>query len=588
MRTHTCGEARKEDIGNSIILSGWVQTRRDHGGVIFIDLRDRCGLTQIVFEPAHNPQVHSLAEHIGREFVLKVKGKARHRKEGMVNSKLKTGEIEVLADELEILNESETPPIEIDDRKVPSEDVRLKYRYLDLRRPEMQRNLAVRHKAMQAARSCLTEMGFLEIETPLLIRSTPEGARDYIVPSRVNPKCIYSLPQSPQIYKQLLMVSGFDRYFQLARCLRDEDLRADRQPEFTQIDLEMSFVEQEDVLKAVENVMKGIMKAAVNLEVKVPFPKISYKESMMRFGTDKPDMRFGLELVDVSDISSRSDFSVFKSAVDQGGIVKCINARGCAAFSRKKIDELTEFVKVYKLEGLAWMKMQDCLESSIVKYFSEDLQKEIIQKTKAEKGDLLLFIANKKIKIANNALAELRNKLGKDLELYDANELNFVWVTDFPLFEWDDDLEEYVPAHHMFTMPNPETIKFLETEPEKVFALCYDLVLNGVELGSGSIRVHRKDIQQRIMKAMSISEEDAETKFGFMLDAFKFGAPPHGGFAIGFDRLVALSLGLHDIREVIAFPKNKNAQSPMDGCPSGSSDSDLKEVHLKWEIINKK
>jgi len=586
-RTHTCGDLRKGNIGNTVVLDGWVNTRRDHGGVIFIDLRDKNGLSQVVFDPSNNNEVHKLAEHLGREFVLRVKGHVRSRKEGMINPKMVTGEVEVLVDELEILNESETPPIEIDDKKVPSDEVRLKYRYLDLRRPEMLHRLTVKHKAMQAARKKLSELGFLEIETPMLVKNTPEGARDYIVPSRVNPGSVYSLPQSPQLYKQLLMVSGVDRYFQLARCLRDEDLRVDRQPEFTQVDLEMSFADQEDVWEVIENITAEIMKAAGKV-IQIPFPKMSYKESMEKYGSDKPDTRFGLEFIDVTQIFGKSDFDMVKSAVDKGGIVKCINVKGGSEISRKKIDKFIDFVKIYKAKGLAWMKLEDKLESSVVKFFNDELQKEIIEKTCAEKGDLLLFVADEKPKIVYTAMSELRNKLGKDLQLYDPTKFNFLWITDFPLFEWDDDIEEYAPAHHMFTMPNPETIKYLETEPGKVIALCYDLVLNGVELGSGSIRVHRKDIQQRIMKAMNISDEEAQEKFGFLLEAFKYGAPPHAGFAIGFDRLVALSLGIHDIREVIAFPKNKSAQCPMDGCPSKVPDTELKEVHLKWNIVNKK
>jgi aspartyl-tRNA synthetase len=383
------------------------------------------------------------------------------------------------------------------------------------------------------------------------------------------------------------MVSGFDRYFQLARCLRDEDSRVDRQPEFTQIDLEMSFVEQEDVWEAVEKVITSVMKVS-GYDVKTPFLRMPYKESMEKFGTDKPDTRFGLELIDVTEIFGKSNFDMVKSAIDKGGMVKCINVKDGAEMSRKKIDKLIDFVKIYKAKGLAWMKMEGKLESSVVKFFNNDLQKELVEKTQVKKGDLLLFIADEKPKVVYNAMSELRNKLGKDLNLYNLKDFNFIWITDFPLFEWDDDTEEFVPAHHMFTMPNSETLKFLETEPGKVVALCYDLVLNGVELGSGSIRVHRKDIQQRIMKAMNISDEEAKEKFGFLLEAFKYGAPPHGGFAVGFDRLIALSLGMHDIREVLAFPKNKAAQCPMDECPSPISDADLKEVHLKWNIIKKK
>ncbi|MBU2638046.1 MAG: aspartate--tRNA ligase [Nanoarchaeota archaeon] len=585
MRTHNCGELRKKDIKKAITLEGWVHSRRDHGGVIFIDLRDRYGLTQVVFDPSHNKELHHKAEHLGREFVLNVKGKLRDRKEGMVNPNMPTGEVELLVDELEILNESETPPMEIDDRKLPNEDVRLKYRYLDLRRQSMQANIILRHNVVQAVREYLNKNNFLEIETPLLVKATPEGARDYIVPSRVNPGQVYALPQSPQLYKQILMVSGFDRYYQIARCLRDEDLRADRQPEFTQIDVEMSFPTQEAIFEIMEGMVANVFESAKKIKLKTPFPRLSYAEAMARFGTDKPDMRFGLELIDVTEIAAKSEFSVFKDAAAKGGKVKCI----CAShdFPRKRMDELIEFVKEQKAKGMAWAKVEGTkLESSIVKYLSDDAQKKLIEKTKAKKGDMLMFVADKE-SIVNNALSALRLKLGKELKLYKEEGFNFAWVVDFPLFKSNEDTEKLEPAHHMFTMPNKDTMKFLEKEPAKVIAECYDLVLNGIELGSGSIRIHRKDIQQKVMKAIGISDAEAEKKFGFLLEAFKYGAPPHGGIALGLDRLCALMAGTNDIREVIAFPKNKAGQCPMDGCPSAVSDKELKEVHLKWNLVKK-
>ena len=585
-RTHTCGELRKSEIGKAACLQGWVQTRRDHGGVIFIDLRDRYGLAQVVFDPSHNKDVHKKAEHIGREFVLEVTGKLRMRKEGMINPKMPTGEVELLVDELEILNESETPPMEIDDRKLPNEEVRLKYRYLDLRRPSMQEKIILRHKVMQAAREFLNSKGFLEIETPLLVRATPEGARDYIVPSRVHPGKIYALPQSPQLYKQILMVSGFDRYYQIARCLRDEDLRADRQPEFTQIDLEMSFPTQDKIFEIIEGMVKHVFKQAKGMDIKIPFERITHHDAMERFGCDKPDMRFGLEITDLTEIAAKSEFSVFKNVTAKAGKVKCLCVKKCD-FSRNKMDELIEFAKSSKAQGMAWARMQGGkLESSIVKYLNDNVQKEIIRKTKAENNDMLMFVADKP-SIVCAALAALRNLLGKELKLYDENEFKFAWVVDFPLFAFNEDTEKLEPAHHMFTMPNEATLKYLEAAPEKVIAQCYDLVLNGVELASGSIRIHRKDIQERVMKAMGISQEEAENKFGFLLEAFKYGAPPHGGIAPGLDRLCALMAGTNDIREVIAFPKNKAAECPMDGCPSEMNDKELKEVHLKWDIVKK-
>lgn len=581
-RTHTCGELTKKDEKKEVTIAGWVNSRRDHGGLIFIDVRDRHGLTQAVFDPKH-ATAFKLAPSLRREFVIKVQGTVRLRPEGMRNPSIFTGEIEVLCTQLTILNKAETPPLEIDDRVVANEEMRLKYRYLDLRRPMMQSRLIVRHKAMQATREFLSQNGFLEIETPLLIRSTPEGARDYVVPSRVHPGKIYSLPQSPQLYKQILMVSGFDRYFQIARCLRDEDLRADRQPEFTQIDIEMSFVEEEDIYVLGERLVQHVVKKAIDKDIPFPFPRITYKESMEKYGCDKPDLRFGLELTNVTESMKKSDFQVFKNAL----LVKCLNAKKCASFSRKDIDELTALATSNKAKGLVWAKIEkETMNSSITKYLSQDVQKEIRQKTKAEDGDLLLFIADTPINV-NTALAALRNELGKRLQLYDPSELRFCWVTDFPAFEWNEEEARWDAAHHIFTAPKEEHLQYVEKNPEKVFSQCYDLVLNGVELASGSVRIHREDVQEKMMKAIGLTKEDAQRKFGFLLEAFRYGAPPHGGFGIGLDRFVALIQGCTDIREVIAFPKTKMAECPMDSCPTAPEEKTLKELHMKFEVIKK-
>ncbi len=583
-RTHTCGELRKGDVKKEVILQGWVQSRRDHGGLIFIDLRDRYGLTQVAFDPTINAESHKLADTLRREFVIEVHGKVRARPEGMANPNMATGDVEVICDkQLEILNKAETPPLEIEDRIAANEDMRLKYRYLDLRRPSMLNHFIVRHKAAMAAREFLAGQGFLEVETPLLIRSTPEGARDYIVPSRVNPGKAYSLPQSPQLYKQILMVSGFDRYFQVARCLRDEDLRADRQPEFTQIDIEMTFVEQEDVFKVIEGLMKHMFKQAISHDLKIPFQRLTYDESMKKYGCDKPDLRFGLELIDVTEVLKDSEFNVFKSAP----LIKCLNAKGCGSYSRTQLEELTALAVSLKAKGMIWIKVVGGkLESSVVKYITEKQQKELMEKTGAKDGDLLLLIADKPT-VTNPVMAGLRNELGKRLKLYNPSEFKFCWIIDFPLYEWNEDEERFDAAHHIFTMPKAEDMHYLETDPSKVRAQCYDLVLNGIEVASGSIRIHRSDIQERVMKVIGLTHRDAEKKFGFLLEAFKYGAPPHGGIAPGFDRLVALMLGFNDIREVIAFPKNKSGECPMDGCPSEQDEKVLKENHIKFEVGKK-
>jgi len=577
LRTNNCGELRSSDIGKDVILTGWVNTIRDHGGVTFIDLRDKYGITQIV--------VNNISISLGREFVIKVKGIVKKRDEETYNSKIPTGEIDVVTNEIEILNKSLVPPFEIDDSFKVNEETRLKYRFLDLRSSKMQENLKIRHLASLAIRNYLSKENFIEVETPLLVRSTPEGARDYIVPSRVNPGKFYALPQSPQIYKQILMVGGTDRYFQFAKCLRDEDLRSDRQPEFSQLDLEMSFVEKEDVFNIAENSLKHVFSEVYNKELKIPFNKISYEESMKKYGTDKPDLRFDLEITDITQIVEKSDFSVFKSVLEKGGKIKVINPQ--VELGRNEYDSYISYVQSIGAKGMAWMKItNEGLDSNIVKYFSDEIQNNLLKNFK--KGSLL-FIADEEDK-ALEIIGKLRLKIAQDKNLIDNSKFNFVWVIDFPLFEYDKDSESFQPAHHMFTMPKKDSLKYLDKEnldPSKVIADCYDLVLNGVEIASGSIRINDPEIQKKVMNIVNYSDDEIQEKFGFMLDAFKYGAPPHGGFAIGFDRLIAMLQGYNDIREVIAFPKTKSAESLLDGCPSAIKDSQLKELKLKLEIVKK-
>jgi aspartyl-tRNA synthetase len=581
-RTNTCGELTKKSIKKKVVLSGWVSSSRDHGGIIFIDLRDRYGLTQVVFDPEHDKKTHKEAERLRREDVISVQGKVRARGKGLENPKLKTGEIEVLVDELEVLSKAETPPLEIDDRIEANEDLRLKYRYLDLRRPVMQKHLLMRHNAAQAAREYLNKNNFLEIETPILVRATPEGARDYIVPSRINPGKFYALPQSPQLYKQILMVSGCDRYYQMARCLRDEDLRQDRQPEHTQIDVEMSFVNAEDVIDMVEGLYKYMMKKVLNVDIKYEFPKISHKDAMDKYGCDKPDLRFGLELTDVTDIAKSSDFNVFNKVEK----VKCINTPD--KFSRNEIDSLIDFAISIGSKGMAWMRVTEKgLESNIAKFFNKDTQKKLIEKTKAKKGTVLFFIADNE-KNANEILSKIRVEVGKRLKLINEKEFKFCWVVDFPLFEWDEDEKKWMPSHHIFTAPKKEHIQFLDKNPGRVYADLYDLVLNGLELGSGSIRETNPVTQEKMMKIIGLSHEEARKKFGFLMEAFKYGTPPHGGMGLGFDRIVALMCGYNDIREVIAFPKNKDAECPMDNSPSDVPEQQLKELNIKLDLVKKK
>ncbi len=578
LRTHTNGDLRAADVGKAVTLCGWVQSRRDHGGVIFIDLRDRYGLTQIVFDPSYNAATHKVAERLSREDCLQATGEVRRRKPGMENPKLDTGQVEVFISGLSILGKARTPPIEVDDLIETSDEVRLRYRYLDLRRPQMQRRLRVRAEAARAAREYLHARGFLEVETPLLMKSTPEGARDYVVPSRLHPGKCYALPQSPQIYKQILMVAGCDRYFQFARCLRDEDLRADRQPEHTQIDLEMSFVEVDDLLAMFEGLIAHLFATVKGATLPLPFPRLSYAEAMRRFGTDKPDLRFGLELFDATAVCAKSGFGIFRDLISRGGLVKGLAPR--KAFSRTELEELIAFAQQLGSKGLVWMRVSGGqLESNIAKFFSAQQQAELITLAQAPEGSVLLLVAGEP-KLVNDVLSRLRLRLGRDLGLVLEGAHAPCFVTDFPLFETNDQ-GKLEPAHHMFCMPKREHLPLLDTDPAKVLCTQYDLVLNGWELGSGSLRITDPAVQEKVMRVIGLAPEELRQKFGFLLEAFAYGAPPHGGIGLGFDRIVALLLDLQDIREVIAFPKNKAAENPMDGSPSPFTDEQLKELHLK-------
>lgn len=585
-RTHYCGELRLADAGESVRLTGWVSRRRDHGGVIFIDLRDRTGITQVVFDPMINPEAHRAAHAIRNEFVLSVSGKVRERGEGLTNPNLLTGEIELATDELEILNVAKTPPFAVEDEIDTAEDVRLKHRYVDLRRPKMQNILQVRHKAALAARKYMDEQGFLEIETPILMNSTPEGARDVLVPSRHNPGQFYALPQSPQQFKQILMMSGVDRYFQIPRCFRDEDTRADRQLEFTQLDLEMSFATADDVLEVTEGLMKRMFEEAAGIPVPTPFPRIPYDESMARFGNDKPDTRFGMELSDLSDLVTDCDFKVFTSALANNGQVKGLAVPGGASLSRREIDELTEFVAIYRAKGLAWIKVTEtgAFESSIVKFFNEDTLKAISERMGAKPGDLMVFVADRP-KIVADALCNLRLHLGKRLNLIDESQFNFLWVVDYPLFDWDEENNRYEPFHHLFTSPTDESIPLLDTDPGKAQALHYDLIINGTEICSGSVRIHRQEIQQKVLEILKIKPEEAEQRFGYFIEALEYGTPPHAGIAPGLDRIVMLMTGEENIREVIAFPKTQSGLCLLTGAPSEVNDEQLEELSIKVDTV---
>jgi aspartyl-tRNA synthetase len=583
-RTHHLKELNAAHVGSEVVLMGWVQRRRDHGGVIFVDLRDRNGITQVVFNPDHNAEVHAKAHVIRSEFVLAVRGRVEKRPEGMTNPELATGEIEVMADALKILNRAQTPPFMIEDNVEVSENIRLEHRHIDLRRPKIQKNIITRHRATAAIRNFMNENGFLDIETPVLTKSTPEGARDYLVPSRINQGMFYALPQSPQLFKQLLMISGFDRYYQIVRCFRDEDLRADRQPEFTQVDMEMSFVGEEDVMAIAEGMVAAVFKEVKDITLTTPFPRMTYAEAMDRFGLDRPDLRFGLELKDISDIAGASGFKVFADVVKKGGLVKAINAKGCATFTRKEIDDLTDFVAVYRAKGLAWIKVRENdWQSPIAKFFTDEEKEKMRQRLDMAPGDLIFFVADQ-AKITNDALGNLRNHLGAKLKLTEPDEFNFVWVTHFPMFEYDETEKRYQALHHPFTSPLESDYDLLETDPLKVNSRAYDMVLNGSEIGGGSIRIHQKDLQIKILKSLGMEKEEYEEKFGFLIAALDSGAPPHGGLAFGLDRLMTILCGGDSIREVIAFPKTQKGACLLTDAPSPASRDQLMELALKIDL----
>jgi len=581
--THQCNELRLSDAGKEVILAGWVQKRRDHGGLIFVDLRDRSGIIQIVFTEG-NPN-HKIAHEIRNEYVLAICGKVSKRPEGTENPNLDTGQIEIIAESLEILNRSETPPFVIDDSAQDvSEETRLKYRYLDLRRPAMQNNLKLRHKIYMATRNFLDKKGFMEVETPILTKSTPEGARDFLVPSRLMPGSFFALPQSPQLFKQLLMISGIGKYFQIAKCYRDEDLRADRQLEFTQIDIEMSFIDEEDIFKLTEGLMFQIFRESLGISLEIPFRRMTYAESMRRYGSDKPDVRFGMELIDVGDIVADSDFKVFASTVGSGGQVKGIVAKGLAKASRKEIDDLTEYVKGFGAKGLVSFKILDGdVESPVKKFFSQTHIEKLRDRMNATAGDLVLLVADKPGIVAES-LNRLRLRLGNELGMIDDKKFEFLWIIDFPLFHYNEDEKRIDSEHHPFTGVHPDDMPLLDTDPLKVRSRSYDLVLNGNELASGSIRIHNQDLQEKIFQILQLKQEEIEGRFGFFLEALKYGAPPHGGIAPGLDRLVAVMVGSKSIRDVIAFPKTQSGTCMVTGAPASVSENQLKELFIRSVI----
>ncbi|MBI4372495.1 MAG: aspartate--tRNA ligase [Candidatus Omnitrophica bacterium] len=580
LRTHTCGELTEKQIGKSITLCGWVDKRRDHGNVIFIDLRDRWGKTQLVFNPEGNRDLHQAAEKLRSEYVVRVHGVVSERPKGTENLKIPTGKIEIKADKIEILNTSETPPFEILDDTAVSEEIRLKYRYLDLRRPVMLKRLQMRHRINKIARDYLDENGFIEVETPMLTKSTPEGARDYLVPARLEVGSFYALPQSPQLFKQILMVSGFDRYFQLARCLRDEDLRSDRQPEHTQIDVEMSFVTEEDIISVMEGFFARVVEAVYGIHIKTPFPRMSYQDAMNRFGSDKPDLRFDLEFRDATSILAASELKIFQEVVKQKGVMKGLKVSG-KDFSRGDFDAFTAYVQGFGAKGLAWFKITPSgFESPIAKFLKSDQQEQLKKLFEAKTGDTLFFIADEWLTVCT-ALGALRNHLAGPLGLNQSNDLKFAWIVDFPLFQWNEEEKRIDAVHHPFTAPQERDLPLLEKEPLKVSARAYDIILNGAEVGGGSIRIHQEEVQKKVFKSLGISDQEADEKFGFLLKALRFGAPPHGGIAVGLDRLCTLLMGLDSIREVIAFPKTQKGTCLMTEAPSKVSPKQLKELHLQ-------
>ena len=583
IRSHYCGDLRVSDVGTEVVLAGWCQTRRDHGGVIFVDLRDYTGLTQVVFKLEINEDAHQESDRIRGEYVLAIRGKVAHRIEGNVNAKLQTGAIEVLVETLEILNPSQTPPYILENREAVDEKHRLTHRFLDLRHPTLQNNLMLRSQAMQVVRNYFTqEQRFFEVETPILTKSTPEGARDYLVPSRVSPGQFYALPQSPQLFKQLLMVSGYDRYLQIARCFRDEDLRGNRQPEFTQIDLELSFTRPEEIFGLIEGMFAQLFQETIGVEVETPFPRMSYEEAMERFGSDAPDLRFGMELIDISDIAGGCELKVFSEVIAKGGSVKAICVPNGADLSRKDLDNLTDFARIYGAKGMAWIKRNpDGWQSPIAKFFTAEQQQAMQERVGLGVGDLVLFCADQP-KIVYDTLGNLRKELARRRNLIDNSVYRFVWITDFPLFEYSETDKRWAATHHPFTMPNLEDLEqFGESDPGKVRSIAYDVALNGVEVGGGSMRIHREDIQNRVFQLLKLTEEEIASKFGFLMNALSYGAPPHGGIALGFDRIMMFLLKTDSIRDVIAFPKTQKASCLMTTAPSDVDSAQLDELHIR-------
>lgn len=588
-RSCGCGRVTEKDCGKELTLAGWVNTRRDHGGLIFIDLRDRSGIVQVVMSPQYGEDAFHKAEDVRSEYVLAIRGIVGERSPETVNPKMQTGKIEVVVSEMRVLNKAKTPPFYVEDGIDVDETVRLKHRYIDLRRPEMQRNLIMRHKIVHEMRQFLDAHDFLEVETPILTKSTPEGARDYLVPSRVNPGKFYALPQSPQLFKQLLMVSGLERYFQIARCFRDEDLRADRQPEFTQLDIELSFEDQDFILDLMEHMMQRIFKNVLNVDIQIPFKRITWDDAMNLYGSDKPDLRFDMHFYDISDLLRDTGFKVFRNVLDNGGIVKAITVKGDAAIPRRELDGLVDYVGNYGAKGLAWIGLNKdgSLKCQITKFLGEDKIREIGKFCEAENGDLILIIADKP-KVVAQALGELRLEMARRMNLIDENEFCFRWVTDFPMFEYSEEDKRWVAEHHPFTAPRDEDVQYLLTDPSKVYAKAYDMVLNGVEAGGGSLRIYQEELQEKVFKAIGITHEEAQEKFGFLLDAFRYGAPPHAGIALGLDRLVMLMLRLGSIRDVIAFPKTQSAIDQMTQAPSEVVDMQLKELHIRVDVKKEK
>ena len=588
-RSCGCGRVTEKDCGKELTLAGWVNTRRDHGGLIFIDLRDRSGIVQVVMSPQYGEDAFHKAEDVRSEYVLAIRGIVRERSPETVNPKMQTGKIEVVVSEMRVLNKAKTPPFYVEDGIDVDETVRLKHRYIDLRRPEMQRNLIMRHKIVHEMRQFLDAHDFLEVETPILTKSTPEGARDYLVPSRVNPGKFYALPQSPQLFKQLLMVSGLERYFQIARCFRDEDLRADRQPEFTQLDIELSFEDQDFILDLMEHMMQRIFKNVLNVDIQIPFKRITWDDAMNLYGSDKPDLRFDMHFYDISDLLRDTGFKVFRNVLDNGGIVNAITVKGDAAIPRRELDGLVDYVGNYGAKGLAWIGLNKdgSLKCQITKFLGEDKIREIGKFCEAENGDLILIIADKP-KVVAQALGELRLEMARRMNLIDENEFCFRWVTDFPMFEYSEEDKRWVAEHHPFTAPRDEDVQYLLTDPSKVYAKAYDMVLNGVEAGGGSLRIYQEELQEKVFKAIGITHEEAQEKFGFLLDAFRYGAPPHAGIALGLDRLVMLMLRLGSIRDVIAFPKTQSAIDQMTQAPSEVVDMQLKELHIRVDVKKEK